>query len=53
MASNVHINVRINVRRENVRINIGSDKYAFNVLQMNFIPDAYKPPAGSFGAKET
>eukprot|EP01052_Picozoa_sp_SAG31_P009879 SAG31_NODE_529_length_14420_cov_20.000140_12_plen_83_part_00 len=40
---------RHGVRRENVRLNTGTDRYAFNALQMNFLPEEYKPPAGSYG----
>jgi hypothetical protein len=37
------------VRRENVRINTGSDVFAFNVIQQSFLPEMYRPPDGSYG----
>ena len=38
---------RRGVRRENVRLNTGKRLYAFNFLQQNFLPEAYRPPEGS------
>ena len=40
---------RHGVRRENVRLNTGTDRFAFNALQINFLPEEYKPPPGSYG----
>jgi hypothetical protein len=37
------------VRRENVRLNTGSDRYAFNGLQHSLLPEEYQPPAGTYG----
>lgn len=41
------------VRRENVRMNTGSDRFAFNAVQRNFLPEEYKPPEGAYGKNET
>jgi len=41
------------VRRENAFKNIGVDKYAFNQIQIMLIPEIYKPPKGTEGAKVT
>ena len=37
------------VRRDNVRLNIGRDTYAFNAVQQKFLPEEYRPPDGSAG----
>jgi hypothetical protein len=37
------------VRRENVRLNTGSDTFAFNKAQLSFLPAEYTPPRGSYG----
>eukprot|EP00008_Paramoeba_atlantica_P000953 CAMPEP_0201504522 /NCGR_PEP_ID=MMETSP0151_2-20130828/85254_1 /ASSEMBLY_ACC=CAM_ASM_000257 /TAXON_ID=200890 /ORGANISM="Paramoeba atlantica, Strain 621/1 / CCAP 1560/9" /LENGTH=464 /DNA_ID=CAMNT_0047898271 /DNA_START=1285 /DNA_END=2679 /DNA_ORIENTATION=+ len=41
------------VRRENAYKNIGKNKFAFNSLQLQLIPDIYRAPKGSGGAEVT
>ena len=42
------------VRRENVRLNVGNrDRYAFNMLQAQFLPSEYRPPSDSCGRVQT
>lgn len=38
------------VRRENVRLNTGQDRYAFNQVQLKFLPADYRPPANAYGS---
>jgi len=40
---------RFGVRRTNVELNTGQQKYAFNALQRSFLPKCYQPPGGTFG----
>ena len=37
------------VRRTNVRANTDQDKYAFNHLQVQCLPQCYRPPQGTYG----
>ena len=37
------------VRRENVRLNTGKDTFAFNAIQVKFLPEEYRPPPGAAG----
>ena len=39
------------VRRENVRLNIGTDGFAFNKIQRQFLPFEYRPHGNACGAK--
>ena len=41
------------VRRENLRLNIGNDRYAFNEYQVPFLPEVYRPPQGTYGSNQT
>jgi len=41
------------VRRENAYKNIGVDKYAFNQFQLMLIPEVYRAPKGTEGARRT
>jgi len=40
---------RFGVRRTNVEMNTGQQKYAFNTLQRSFLPKCYQPPGGTYG----
>ena len=39
------------VRREIVRCNVGSDRYAFSEIQLPFLPEEYRPPDGTYASK--
>ncbi len=43
----VHVARRHGVRRHNVALNTGARVYAFNWMQQQFLPPAYRPPEGS------
>jgi hypothetical protein len=47
MAGAVQTMRRRGVRRENVRLNTSRRLYAFNMLQRQMLPEAYRPPEGS------
>ena len=36
------------VRRRNLLLNTGQDKYAFNAVQVKSLPVCYRPPAGTY-----
>ena len=40
---------RFGVRRDNVRLNTGQTKYAFNHTQTKFLPICFRPPGGTHG----
>ncbi|CAD5115361.1 DgyrCDS4340 [Dimorphilus gyrociliatus] len=40
-------------RRNNTEKNTGVAKYAFNLIQVHFLPDLYQPPRGTYKSLET
>lgn len=40
-------------RRNNTMKNTGVAKYAFNLIQIHFLPELYQPPKGTFKSLET
>ena len=41
------------VRRRNCLHNTGVELYAFNRLQRGYLPEEFRPPEGTFGAKQS
>lgn len=44
---------RDGTRRENVRKNVNTNLYAFNSLQVRFLPELYKPPENCYAGGKT